>query len=131
MSELKTEYGIDLSVEDIYEYETVGEQAEYLDSISSDVLTIPSQPEKSAVISDAAEENKCSIKEILLKLWRDALGDEAISENDSVFDFGANSMSAMTVIAELKDRCGADLSVEDIYEYETIREQSDYLGGAA
>ncbi len=131
LSELKTEYGIDLSVEDIYEYETVGEQAEYLDSISSDVLTIPSQPEKSAVISDAAEENKCSIKEILLKLWRDALGDEAISENDSVFDFGANSMSAMTVIAELKDRCGADLSVEDIYEYETIREQSDYLGGAA
>ena len=61
------------------------------------------------------------MKEIMKKLWQDALKLESIpTETDSFFELGGNSFLAAQVCQDFEEETGKHIEVTDFYENETI-----------
>lgn len=75
------------------------------------------------------KENNEDIRTIILSSWRKALDNQSITEEDSFFEFGGNSLTAMMIIDELNAKLGAKLTVEDFYIYDTIKQLAEYIEG--
>ncbi|HNZ99583.1 beta-ketoacyl synthase N-terminal-like domain-containing protein [Ruminococcus sp.] len=136
--------GIDVKIGDLYAHETTASLGEYLEnrgetadepSESADITgTLPAVTEddlSEAEVQPAAEEapasgDKKDLKQALLDSCRRALDDSSLTEDDSLFDAGINSMSMMMVIDDIA-AYDAELSVEDFYECETVRELAEHL----
>ena len=59
--------------------------------------------------------------QVLLEACRSGLDDDTLTEDDSLFDAGINSMSMMMVIDDLEEQ-GLTLKLADFYDCETVRE---------
>ncbi|OBF13598.1 hypothetical protein A5727_16090 [Mycobacterium sp. ACS4331] len=60
------------------------------------------------------------VEEILAGIYADVLGVDRVGVDDSFFDLGGNSLSAMRVVAELNRALGSQLSVRALFEGPTI-----------
>ncbi|GKZ25564.1 nonribosomal peptide synthase [Aspergillus brasiliensis] len=67
---------------------------------------------------------------ILLELWATTLGleVEAIHGDDSFFELGGDSVSAMKLVATARDKFKLSLSVPQMFRYPTIRQLAAELG---
>lgn len=61
----------------------------------------------------------------LQKLWSDALQVEKIGINDNFFDLGGNSLTALKIVAGLRERHKLDIG--DLFRAQTIKDLSDTL----
>src|SRR5581483_10857483 len=59
--------------------------------------------------------------------WRQALGLERVGIKDNFFALGGNSLSAMRVVARLREQLETDLSVASLFEHPTIEEHAFLL----
>ncbi|MCK4259140.1 MAG: thioester reductase domain-containing protein [Halanaerobiales bacterium] len=73
-----------------------------------------------------APENE--IEKQLLNIWRDILNVEVVGVTDHFFDIGGHSILAMKVVSKAF-ALGWNLTVQDIFEYPTIREQALKISG--
>ena len=70
-----------------------------------------------------------AIEEILAGIYAQVLGLERVGIDDSFFDLGGDSLSAMRVIAAINAGLDANLSVRALFEAPTIAELAPRIGG--
>ncbi|TMR36862.1 amino acid adenylation domain-containing protein [Nonomuraea zeae] len=58
----------------------------------------------------------------LAAIWGELLGIETIGVHDDFFDLGGHSLLATQVVARLRKRTGAGVSVMEVFQHRTIRE---------
>ena len=68
-----------------------------------------------------------AVEEILAGIYADVLGIERVGVDDSFFDLGGDSLSAMRLIAAVNTSLDADLSVRTVFEAPTVRSLSQRL----
>jgi acyl carrier protein len=61
-----------------------------------------------------------SIADVIMALWKEALGIEDIRENDDFFALGGHSLSLVQVVAQLRERLRIDLPLSDLIEKSTV-----------
>jgi amino acid adenylation domain-containing protein len=67
------------------------------------------------------------VERVVLEVWRDAIGAEDLSVAESVFAAGADSLVAMRTAAVLSGVFRSPVSVRNLFERPTVREQAAYL----
>jgi acyl-coenzyme A synthetase/AMP-(fatty) acid ligase len=68
-------------------------------------------------------------EEVLFGLWKDLLKIENISVNDNFFDIGGNSLLAINLANIISKEFNVPLKTLMIFEYPSIKAQSEYLSG--
>jgi amino acid adenylation domain-containing protein len=72
-----------------------------------------------------------AVEEILAGIYAQVLGLERVGVDDSFFDLGGDSLSAMRLIAAVNTSLNADLSVRAVFEAPSVRGLSQQLGRPA
>ena len=67
-------------------------------------------------------------EEILAGIYAQVLGLERVGVDDSFFDLGGDSLSAMRLIAAINTALDADLSVRTVFDAPTVRSLSQQVG---
>jgi amino acid adenylation domain-containing protein len=68
-------------------------------------------------------------EEVLTRLWREALGLEAIPVDRNFFDLGGTSLQLMRVHAGLEAELGLRCEVLSLFKHPTVREMASFLDG--
>ncbi|EHS51865.1 amino acid adenylation domain protein, partial [Rhizobium sp. PDO1-076] len=68
-------------------------------------------------------------EEVLTRLWREALGLEAIPVDRNFFDLGGTSLQLMRVHAGLEVELGLRCEVLALFKHPTVREMASFLDG--
>ena len=69
-----------------------------------------------------------AVQETLAGIYAQVLGLERVGVDDSFFDLGGDSLSAMRLIAAVNTSLDADLSVRAVFEKPSVRDLSQQLG---
>ena len=69
-----------------------------------------------------------AVEEILADIYAQALGLKRVSVDDSFFDLGGDSLSAMRLIAAINTALDANLAVRTLFEAPSVRSLSQQLG---
>jgi acyl carrier protein len=72
---------------------------------------------------------KDEIEQWLGRWLANVLGPDArsIDPGESFFNYGVDSLAAVQLMAQLNDWLGADVSIETIFDYPSIRELAEFL----
>ena len=70
-----------------------------------------------------------AVEEILAGIYAQVLGLERVGVDDSFFDLGGDSLSAMRVIAAVNTALDADLAVRTLFEAPTVARLAPRIGG--
>ncbi|MBO0675928.1 amino acid adenylation domain-containing protein [Mycolicibacterium sp. S2-37] len=70
-----------------------------------------------------------AVEEILAGIYARVLGVERVGVNDSFFDLGGDSLSAMRLIAAVNSGLNANLSVRTLFEAPTVAQLAPHVGG--
>lgn len=65
----------------------------------------------------------------LIALWSELLGIKEIGINDRFFDLGGTSLTAMSLLAELKNMTEKSLTIVDLFQYATVAGQAKFIQG--
>ena len=68
------------------------------------------------------------VEEILAGIYAQVLGVERVGVDDSFFDLGGDSLSAMRLIAAINTGLDIDLAVRTVFEAPSVRSLSQQLG---
>ncbi|EID17508.1 linear gramicidin synthetase subunit D [Mycobacterium xenopi RIVM700367] len=71
------------------------------------------------------------VEEILAGIYAQVLGVDRVGVDDSFFDLGGDSLSAMRLIAAINTSLDAGLSVRAVFEAPTVAQLASHLGGDA
>ncbi|KRE90065.1 hypothetical protein ASG87_18845 [Frateuria sp. Soil773] len=69
-----------------------------------------------------------SLHRELAGLWAEQLGLTQVSLDDDFFQIGGNSLSAMQVVARLRERRGQQFEVRALFEHPTLRRFAEFVG---
>ena len=69
-----------------------------------------------------------AVEEILADIYAQVLGLERVGVDDSFFDLGGDSLSAMRVIAAINTALDAHLAVRTLFDAPSVRSLSQQLG---
>src|SRR5215204_3977512 len=72
-----------------------------------------------------------AVEEILAGIYAQVLGLERVGVDDSFFDLGGDSISAMRLIAAINTGLDADLGVRTVFEAPTVAQLAPRIGGEA
>ncbi|MDF2582289.1 MAG: linear gramicidin synthetase subunit, partial [Mycobacterium sp.] len=72
-----------------------------------------------------------AVEEILTDIYAQVLGVQRVGVDDSFFDLGGDSLSAMRLIGAINTSLDSDLSVRTIFEAPTVAELAPRVGGDA
>ena len=68
------------------------------------------------------------VEEILAGIYAQVLGVERVGVDDSFFDLGGDSLSAMRVIAAINKSLDADVAVRAVFEAPTVAQLAPRIG---
>ncbi|GAA1299942.1 beta-ketoacyl synthase N-terminal-like domain-containing protein [Saccharothrix xinjiangensis] len=70
------------------------------------------------------------LEDAVAKLWAEVLGLDRVGAHDDFFDLGGESLLAMQLVARLRDRHGADLSMRQLFDAPTVARLTALLRAA-
>ena len=112
------QFGTSVEIGDIYTYPTIAEMADHIAGLGG------KNTEKQ---EDTAEETRSALR----KIWKDVLEtEEDISDDESFFELGGNSMLGTLMIESVNEQFGTSVEIGDIYTYPTIAEMADHISGS-
>ena len=97
--------------------------------IDRGALPLPSVTAAPLSESDAAPQTDTERK--VANIWREILGLEKISRNDSFFSLGGHSLLVTKLAARIRDVFGVQLALRAIFEHPTVHELAWYLDADA
>jgi acyl carrier protein len=78
-------------------------------------------PERSSYVAEAEDvPPRTATERNLARIWSEVLGVPTISVHDNFFNIGGNSLSAVRILARIRDQFEISLSVVDLFETPTI-----------
>ncbi|NER94264.1 MAG: ATP-grasp domain-containing protein [Symploca sp. SIO1B1] len=66
------------------------------------------------------EDNYVSAEKEIIMIWEEVLGQSGLGANDDFFDCGGHSLSAMRVIARIKNRLGVEVGLPILFKYSLL-----------
>jgi hypothetical protein len=70
-------------------------------------------------------------EELVLEIWRKALGVDEIGLRDNFFDIGGHSLLVIQVLKELRARVPRPIQMTDLFRHTTVEALARFLQGAA
>jgi thioester reductase-like protein len=67
----------------------------------------------------------------LAEVWKEMLHVDSVGSQDSFFDLGGNSLTAVRLLWKIRDATGVDIPIQDLYQRPTIGELSQALQGVS
>jgi natural product biosynthesis luciferase-like monooxygenase protein len=89
-------------------------------------------PEPNAVIAvrpTLASPNS-ELEKTIAAIWQDVLGLPQVGTTDNFFDLGGHSLLVVQVQRRLREACGREVSITDMFRLPTIKALAAHLGGA-
>ncbi len=89
-------------------------------------------PDPRAVIAvrpAAAPESQ--LEKTIAAIWAEVLGLPGVGTSDNFFDLGGHSLLVVQVQRRLREACGREVSITDMFRLPTVRALAAHLGGAA
>lgn len=101
-----------------------------------DLQALPSAGGAPAAPGTAFVGPRTATEAALAGIWAEALEVERVGVHDNFFDLGGHSLTAMQILARVRDRLDVDVPVRALFDQPTIAELAEYLdaaraGGAA
>ena len=72
------------------------------------------------LLADVSEPPKTATEDLLAVIWADVLGVDRVGREQNFFDAGGHSLAAMRVVGRVRDACGVELPLGDVFESPTI-----------
>ncbi len=70
-------------------------------------------------------------EETLVQIWQDVLGIEKVGIEDNFFELGGHSLKTITLVARIHKEFGVEVSLQDVFKFQTIKELSKLIGESA
>lgn len=77
-------------------------------------------PDPQPIETAAYREPETDTEHTVAQLFSQLLGRERVGADDSFFDLGGHSLLATKLVAAIRDRCGAEIGIRDIFEASTV-----------
>jgi len=71
------------------------------------------------------------LEQTIAAIWQDVLGLPQVGNTDNFFDLGGHSLLVVQVQRRLRDACGREVSITDMFRLPTIQALAGHLGGNA
>jgi len=71
------------------------------------------------------------LEKTIAAIWREVLGLPHVGTSDNFFDLGGHSLLVVQVQRRLRDACGCEVSITDMFRLPTISSLAAHLGGDA
>jgi natural product biosynthesis luciferase-like monooxygenase protein len=89
-------------------------------------------PEPQAIaVRPAAIAPQSDIEKTIASIWEDVLGLPQVGTADNFFDLGGHSLLVVQVQRRLREACGREVSITDMFRLPTIKSLAAHLGGNA
>jgi hypothetical protein len=92
-----------------------------------DRAALPDPRAPSVATQSTAPEGE--FENIIAGLWREVLGLSDVGSTDNFFDLGGHSLLVVQVQRSLRDVCGREVSITDMFRFPTIRGLARHLAG--
>ena len=89
--------------------------------------TITSDSSSVGVRRDQDDTGLDEIEEATRNLWRGILGIDDLGNSEDFFDSGADSLSALKAVAQIRRRFAVRLSVSELYEHPTVERLANII----
>jgi len=86
------------------------------------------EPQTGIVIQLAAAPQS-QLEKTIASIWQEVLGLPQVGMSDNFFDLGGHSLLVVQVQRRLRDACGREVSITDMFRLPTIRALAAHLGG--
>jgi natural product biosynthesis luciferase-like monooxygenase protein len=84
---------------------------------------------RAAVVLPSNTAPEGEFENIIAGLWREVLGLSEVGSTDNFFDLGGHSLLVVQVQRSLRDVCGREVSITDMFRFPTIRGLARHLAG--
>lgn len=96
-------------------------------NLKIDRKALPSPEQAAAASSKEIESAENETEDVILSIWREALGTDAVGVEDNFFDSGGHSILAVKVHRQICDRLSVDLQITDLFRFTTVRALGRHL----
>jgi len=86
-------------------------------------------PEPDITIATTYREPEAGTEQLLAHIFGELLGRDRVGADDSFFDLGGHSLLATKLVAAVRNRCGVDIGVRDVFELATVHALAAYIDG--
>jgi acyl carrier protein len=86
------------------------------------------EPQSGVVIRLAAAPQS-QLEKTIASIWQEVLGLPEVGMSDNFFDLGGHSLLVVQVQRRLREACGHEVSITDMFRLPTIRALAAHLGG--
>ncbi|MGG8495333.1 amino acid adenylation domain-containing protein [Tenacibaculum sp. TC6] len=81
-------------------------------------------------VDESYEVPRNEVETILLKIWQELLGIEAIGINDNFFELGGHSLKVISMVSQIQKELEAEVAISDIFGNPTISTLAELIGVA-
>ncbi|HEY0727480.1 MAG TPA: condensation domain-containing protein, partial [Pyrinomonadaceae bacterium] len=84
-----------------------------------DRRALPEPEVESGTVAD--EVGRTPVEELLCGIWAEVLGIERVGLDDDFFELGGHSLLATQVVSRVRETCGVELALRELFESPTVR----------
>ena len=87
------------------------------------------EPNAAIAVRPAATAPHSDLEKTIAAIWQDVLGLPQVGTTDNFFDLGGHSLLVVQVQRRLREACGREVSITDMFRLPTIKALAAHLGG--
>jgi acyl carrier protein len=87
------------------------------------------EPNAAIAVRPAASAPHGELERTIAAIWQDVLGLPQVGTTDNFFDLGGHSLLVVQVQRRLREACGREVSITDMFRLPTIKALAAHLGG--